>query len=184
MVVPAGIAGAPKPLFQTRPEFHRRTCMGTVREYDATPDGQRFLVNQRLPDSGESPITGVVNWPKLLAKRTALRTARAQKNQVPSVASMGHWLCRRGLGLWQRSTRRSRRGGRRRGARHGESVTPQTASPARRRSSARCPGGGTGRERRCSRRRLWSGSSPAVHVLRRLGSVPMKAIRTGRGSAR
>ena len=56
--------GTPKPLFRTRLELDPST-----RQYDVTPDGQRFLLNQRLPDTGESPITVVVNWPKLLAKQ-------------------------------------------------------------------------------------------------------------------
>jgi hypothetical protein len=33
-----------------------------------TPNGQRFLLSQRLPDNAEPPITVVVNWPKLLQK--------------------------------------------------------------------------------------------------------------------
>jgi hypothetical protein len=32
------------------------------------PDGQRFLLNQRLPDNPDAPITVIVNWPKLLTK--------------------------------------------------------------------------------------------------------------------
>ena len=63
-------AGTPQPLFQTRLEFDQRTYYNVYREYDITPDGQRFLVNQRLPDTGESPITVIVNWPKLLEKGT------------------------------------------------------------------------------------------------------------------
>ena len=55
--------GTPKPLFRTRLDFDPNR-----RQYDVTPDGQRFLLNQRLPDTGESPITVVVNWPKLLEK--------------------------------------------------------------------------------------------------------------------
>jgi hypothetical protein len=35
---------------------------------NVTADGQRFLLNQRLPDNAEAPITVVVNWPKLLQK--------------------------------------------------------------------------------------------------------------------
>jgi serine/threonine protein kinase len=55
--------GAPKPLFQTRLNLD-----AAVRQYDVTADGQRFLLNQRLPDSADAPITVVVNWPKLLQK--------------------------------------------------------------------------------------------------------------------
>ena len=57
--------GTPKPLFQNALGVRSETA----RQYDVTPDGQRFLLNQRLPDTGESPITVVVNWPKLLEKR-------------------------------------------------------------------------------------------------------------------
>lgn len=54
--------GSPKPLFQTGiyPDLYR--------EYDVTPDGQRFLINQRTTETGAPPITVIVNWPKLLQK--------------------------------------------------------------------------------------------------------------------
>jgi Tol biopolymer transport system component/predicted Ser/Thr protein kinase len=55
--------GAPKPLFQTRLNLD-----AAIRQYDVTADGQRFLLNQRLPDDPDAPITVVVNWPKLLEK--------------------------------------------------------------------------------------------------------------------
>jgi Tol biopolymer transport system component/predicted Ser/Thr protein kinase len=63
-------SGAPKPLFQTRLEFARRINSEGLfmRQYDVTPDGQRFLLNQHVADSTDAPITVVVNWPKLLAK--------------------------------------------------------------------------------------------------------------------
>ncbi len=38
------------------------------REYDVTPDGQRFLMNQRTTETGAPPITVIVNWWKLLQK--------------------------------------------------------------------------------------------------------------------
>jgi eukaryotic-like serine/threonine-protein kinase len=57
--------GAPKPLFQTRLV---ETSPWDTRQYDVTPDGQRFLLNQRSPDSPDAPITVVFNWPKLLQK--------------------------------------------------------------------------------------------------------------------
>jgi Tol biopolymer transport system component len=57
--------GAPKPLFQTRLV---ETSPWNTRQYDVTPDGQRFLLNQRLPDNTDAPITVVFNWPKLLQK--------------------------------------------------------------------------------------------------------------------
>jgi len=55
--------GTPMPLFQTRLDLN-----SDMREYDVTPDGQRFLLNQHLPDYPDSPITVVFNWPKLLQK--------------------------------------------------------------------------------------------------------------------
>lgn len=33
-----------------------------------TPERWRFLLNPRLPDNADAPITLTVNWPKLLAK--------------------------------------------------------------------------------------------------------------------
>jgi len=61
--------GTPKALFQTRLEFDPAVDLSRgVRQYDVTADGQRFLLNQRLPDNADAPITVVVNWPKLLQK--------------------------------------------------------------------------------------------------------------------
>jgi hypothetical protein len=60
--------GAPKALFPTRLDLDP-----PAREYDVTADGQRFLLNQRLPDNPDAPITVVVNWPKLLEKGPAGR---------------------------------------------------------------------------------------------------------------
>ena len=63
--------GTPKPLFQTRLEFDPTLSMALyhwVRQYDVTPDGQRFLLNQHVADSTDAPITVIVNWPKLLQK--------------------------------------------------------------------------------------------------------------------
>jgi len=59
---------APKQLFQTRLAFDPGNGGVLPREYDVTPDGQRFLLNQHLIDSTDAPITVVVNWPKLLVK--------------------------------------------------------------------------------------------------------------------
>jgi dipeptidyl aminopeptidase/acylaminoacyl peptidase len=56
------LPGAPRPLFQTR------LVPGGFREYDVTRDGKRFLLNVPIPDTGEEPITVIVNWPKLLEK--------------------------------------------------------------------------------------------------------------------
>ena len=55
-------AGTPKPLFQTR------LVPGGIRQYDVTRDGKRFLLNVPSPDSGDEPITVIVNWPKLLER--------------------------------------------------------------------------------------------------------------------
>jgi Tol biopolymer transport system component len=33
-----------------------------------SPDGQRFLINQPAAETGDAPITLIVNWPKLLQK--------------------------------------------------------------------------------------------------------------------
>jgi Tol biopolymer transport system component len=61
--------GAPKPLFQTRLEFNPALVASRfVRQYDVMPDGQRFLLSQHVSDASDSPITVVVNWPKLLQK--------------------------------------------------------------------------------------------------------------------
>jgi hypothetical protein len=54
--------GTPKPLFQTR------LAPGGLRQYDVTRDGKRFLLNVPIPETGEEPITVIVNWPKLLEK--------------------------------------------------------------------------------------------------------------------
>jgi Tol biopolymer transport system component len=59
--------GVPKPLFQTRLDLDP-ILTTDLRQYDVTADGQRFLLNQRLPDNPDAPITVVVNWPKLLQK--------------------------------------------------------------------------------------------------------------------
>jgi hypothetical protein len=62
--------GTPKPLFQTGLELDS-VLVGlsvAVRQYDVTPDGQRFSLNQHVAASADSPIAVVVNWPKLVAK--------------------------------------------------------------------------------------------------------------------
>jgi len=63
-------SGAPKPLFQTRLEFAPRINSEGLfmRQYDVTPDGQRFLLNQHVADATDAPITVIVSWPKLLQK--------------------------------------------------------------------------------------------------------------------
>ena len=48
--------GSVNPLFQARARLNRRYM------YDATADGQRFLVNALVEEATEQPITLVVNW--------------------------------------------------------------------------------------------------------------------------
>jgi hypothetical protein len=51
-------SGTPKELFRTK---------GTL-SFDATADGQRFLVTQPVSDLSDTPVTVILNWPKLLKK--------------------------------------------------------------------------------------------------------------------
>jgi Tol biopolymer transport system component len=53
--------GAVKPLFQLRPQRP-----GSI--FDATSDGQRFLVNTAVVEQSSSPVTLVVNWPAGIKK--------------------------------------------------------------------------------------------------------------------
>ena len=55
-------AGDAKPLFATR---LRRSL---AREYDVTPDGQRFLVVVAPNDEAVPPLTLVQNWRGLLTR--------------------------------------------------------------------------------------------------------------------
>ena len=48
-------AGAPVPLFEARLRMH------AVRQYDVTPDGSRFLLNQ-LDEGPSEPLTLMTNW--------------------------------------------------------------------------------------------------------------------------
>jgi hypothetical protein len=52
-------AGAPAPL------FHVETG---VRNFDLTPDGNRFLVSTPVEKSPESPLRVILNWPASLQK--------------------------------------------------------------------------------------------------------------------
>jgi len=56
---------APKPLFKTR-------TMGLesaiFREFDVSPDGQRFLIGSLIGDSKAAPPTAITNWTALLKK--------------------------------------------------------------------------------------------------------------------
>jgi Tol biopolymer transport system component len=54
--------GVAKPLFQTR------TLPGPGRRYDASPDGQRFLINVPEGEAELAPLTLVVNWTTELRK--------------------------------------------------------------------------------------------------------------------
>jgi hypothetical protein len=55
--------GTPRPLFETH-----LTAFGSFRDYDVSADGQKFVINEPTADTSETPITVIVNWPKLLAK--------------------------------------------------------------------------------------------------------------------
>jgi hypothetical protein len=50
--------GTPQELFKTR----------EAMSFDATANGQRFLVNQPVADSSDTPVTVILNWPRLLKK--------------------------------------------------------------------------------------------------------------------
>ena len=56
-------SGQPQTLFQTRP------VPKTWNLYDATPDGQRFLVNMPLEWTSSAPITVVTNWTEKLKEQ-------------------------------------------------------------------------------------------------------------------
>ena len=58
--------GAPAALFQTRVETSNST--GARNNYLVTADGQRFLVNNIILDSGSQPINVVINWTAQLKK--------------------------------------------------------------------------------------------------------------------
>jgi len=61
--------GTPKPLFHTSLEFDQGYGVDRFgRQYDVTPDGQRFLLSQHVANGTDVPITVVVNWPRLLEK--------------------------------------------------------------------------------------------------------------------
>ena len=50
--------GTPQELFRTR----------DASNFDVTADGKRFLVNQPVSDSSDTPVTVILNWPQLLKK--------------------------------------------------------------------------------------------------------------------
>jgi eukaryotic-like serine/threonine-protein kinase len=51
-------AGVPRVLF----EFRSGTGVPTIGPYTVTADGQRFLLNSLVDESGGAPLTAVVNW--------------------------------------------------------------------------------------------------------------------------
>ena len=42
---------------------------GFVRPYDVSSDGQKFLIWRAIDDSGDAPITVVLNWWAALKKK-------------------------------------------------------------------------------------------------------------------
>jgi hypothetical protein len=50
--------GTPQELFRTR----------GASNFDVSADGKRFLVNQPVSDSSDTPVTVILNWPQLLKK--------------------------------------------------------------------------------------------------------------------
>jgi hypothetical protein len=52
-----GRLGTPREVFRTRDAL----------SFDVAADG-RFLVNQAVSDSSDTPVTVIVNWPQLLKK--------------------------------------------------------------------------------------------------------------------
>jgi Tol biopolymer transport system component len=57
-MVPKFETGLPEPLFEVRVRH------GEYRQYDVSEDGERFLLNETIADSGKMPITLVQNWPE------------------------------------------------------------------------------------------------------------------------
>jgi Tol biopolymer transport system component len=58
----------PTRLFETRMSTLPNTSYAR-NQYDVTPDGQRFLINQPWGDASASSITVVVNWQAALSAR-------------------------------------------------------------------------------------------------------------------
>jgi hypothetical protein len=56
---------APRPLFTLRP---RPAVRLDAYPYDASPNGQRFVVNTLLEETTSTTITVVLNWPETLTK--------------------------------------------------------------------------------------------------------------------
>jgi hypothetical protein len=52
------LGGTPRALFQTR----------EATGFDVTKDGKRFLVNQRVSESSDTPVTVILDWPQLLKR--------------------------------------------------------------------------------------------------------------------
>jgi len=59
-------AGTPVVLFDTNLAYGTTVTFARAQQYDVSPDGQRFLVNQVYESADTPPINVVVNWPALL----------------------------------------------------------------------------------------------------------------------
>ena len=57
-------ASPPRPLF----EFRSGNGLMTVAPYDVTANGQRFLINRVVDESGGEPLAMVINWPALVKR--------------------------------------------------------------------------------------------------------------------
>ena len=57
-------ASAPRPLFA----FRSGNGLTFVPPYAAAADGQRFLLNTIVDESGGAPLGLVINWPALLRR--------------------------------------------------------------------------------------------------------------------
>jgi len=55
--------GAIRPLFKTRLRTRIRL---DAYPYDMTPDGQQFLVNALIEENLSTPLSVILNWPRLL----------------------------------------------------------------------------------------------------------------------
>jgi len=58
--------GVPTPLFQTG--VNPTTSTNARNNYVVAADGQRFLVNNIVPESASKPITVILNWTAQLKK--------------------------------------------------------------------------------------------------------------------
>jgi hypothetical protein len=51
----------PTSLFKVTPRFEEH-----ARDFDMSPDGETFLVNEAIDDAGTEPMTLLFNWPARL----------------------------------------------------------------------------------------------------------------------